>query len=220
MEALRKFGSDCGNIEMIVHSGQNIPVSRKDNFLDLMKSRKLDARMAIMSMSKNEEDFLIFERYDPSLFTNILISTSNLTFGENANLHSHDYFELTFIIQGEVEVQVEKKIRTYKQGDVLLLNCNTRHSEEHLKKNSSVIYLGLSKEYLQSWPVDDEELNKSKTIFASFIKNNVNDIEKRNKDYIEFFYNQEKAYPSEAKQNIDGDYFRIKNASTRLHDCY
>ena len=200
MEALRKFGSDCGNIEMIVHSGQNIPFSHKDNFLDLMKSRKLDARMAITSMSKNEEDILIFERYDPSLFTNIVINTCNLTFGKNANLHSHDYFELTFIIQGEVEVQVEKKIRTYKQGDVLLLNRNTRHSEEYLKKNSSVFYLGLSEEYLQSWPVDDEELNKSKTIFASFLKNNVNDMEKRNKDYVEFFYNQEKAHPSEANK--------------------
>lgn len=48
----------------------------------------------------------------------------------NQELHYHDFFELLYVIQGEMYQQIESERHLYPAGSLCLLNCNVRHQEE------------------------------------------------------------------------------------------
>ena len=45
-------------------------------------------------------------------------------------LHKHNYYEMTFVLRGEVDIRIEDEVHRYQQGDVCLLNRNTYHVEQ------------------------------------------------------------------------------------------
>lgn len=45
-------------------------------------------------------------------------------------LHQHDYFELAYVIHGEMIQNIENRRHLYREGSLCLLNRRTRHAEE------------------------------------------------------------------------------------------
>ncbi len=185
------FNSNSGLIDMSIDGTHKVPQSYNMSFLELTKARSISTRVAVTVMSKKEGRPLLYQLNDLHQTADVEVDVSKIAFSPNDNLHSHDYFELTFVAEGEVEMQIETRVHTYKAGDVLLLNRNTRHSEERLKDGTTIYYLCLTREYMLEWPKEDEQLLASKAAMTRFINKNLDDGVRRNKDYIEFLYTAE-----------------------------
>lgn len=57
--------------------------------------------------------------------------------------HTHNYYEMTVVLQGEVDIRIENEVRHYKKGDVCLLNRNTHHTE-HMHPGVTLAFLCFS----------------------------------------------------------------------------
>lgn len=62
-------------------------------------------------------------------------------------MHQHDYYELMYVLEGEVEQQIESSTYLYKKGEGCFINRNTKHCEIS-GKDFFVVYLCLSKSYI------------------------------------------------------------------------
>ncbi|MDO4285445.1 MAG: AraC family transcriptional regulator [Eubacteriales bacterium] len=56
--------------------------------------------------------------------------------------HSHDYFEMTIVLDGELEEWIEGKKIRLRKGDCVLLDKNIRHVER-LDRDITCVYLGI-----------------------------------------------------------------------------
>lgn len=68
-------------------------------------------------------------------------------------LHYHDYFELVYVITGEMYQQIESERHLYPAGSLCLLNCFVRHQEEYSTDHRAV-YLRLPKQLIAEFLVD------------------------------------------------------------------
>ena len=62
-------------------------------------------------------------------------------------VHRHDFFELTYVWQGSVWQTVNASRINLKEGSLLLLDTNVRHSLERVDKDTFVINIMMTKEY-------------------------------------------------------------------------
>lgn len=63
-------------------------------------------------------------------------------------LHSHDFYELTFVLSGELKMRIEDEYITYHQGECCLCNKNIHHVEIMDHSTEIVLFL-LKEEYLR-----------------------------------------------------------------------
>lgn len=66
-------------------------------------------------------------------------------------LHNHDYFELMFVRNGTLKLQIENTIYTYHEGDACLFDRNIHHAEVQ-QTNTSILYCCITKDFLDNWP--------------------------------------------------------------------
>lgn len=83
----------------------------------------------------------------------INIELDNPTFPFLTNFHNHDYFELVYCVNDKFEMQIESELCMMQQGDVCILNPAIRHFETY-QADTAVIFMVLSRDYLESWPRD------------------------------------------------------------------
>lgn len=62
-------------------------------------------------------------------------------------LHQHDYYEILFVLNGEIYQNIENQRHLYPEGSCCLLNKNVRHCEEH-STDYRVVFLELSEHLL------------------------------------------------------------------------
>lgn len=98
--------------------------------------------------------------------------------------HRHDYFELMFVIDGEIDIMIETGIYHYKRGDACLINRNTRH-HECFNSNFHIRYLCISRDFFLQAKCSLKDFQASKKIIR-FFQRNLDDETKKNKDYIDF----------------------------------
>lgn len=81
---------------------------------------------------------------------------------KRSNLHSHDYYELLYIIDGEMREEFEDEVITLKRGEATLLNKNIIHGEQLGETAFSAIYIDLSdfcaERLLQYYRPDDSSI--------------------------------------------------------------
>jgi AraC-like DNA-binding protein/quercetin dioxygenase-like cupin family protein len=132
-------------------------------------------------------------------------------------LHNHNYFEMVFVLDGEMDVQIESGKYHYRKGDGYLLNRNIRHTEM-LTGSWKTLYLCFWKECLLEWPKKLADLAVCNKSIYNFFSRNFEDEIKNNKDYIDFHiqHNAEEYFP--AKEILDSLYNEItkKDAGFQL----
>lgn len=104
----------------------------------------------------------------------------------NSPLHSHDYYELTFVESGSYDIAIEDKKYSLSTGDLLLLNRNTKHSELNNFSHSTNVYLSFEEKYFEDYIDHFGNLFVKNGIIDKFIKNNACKDFLNNKDYILF----------------------------------
>lgn len=63
-------------------------------------------------------------------------------------LHSHDFYELTFVLSGELNMRIEDEYITYRPGECCLCNKNIHHVEV-MDHNTEIVLFLLKEEYLR-----------------------------------------------------------------------
>ena len=71
-----------------------------------------------------------------------LVSTGGL------RLHSHDFYELTFVLSGKLKMRIEDEYITYFSGECCLCNKNIHHVEV-MDRNTEIVLFLLKEEYLR-----------------------------------------------------------------------
>lgn len=79
-----------------------------------------------LNVQQNTATFLEFTNSGHNYVFNTLSALKDL--GDRP-LHNHDFYEMTFILSGEVELIIEKESVRYKAGECCLCNRNIRHKE-------------------------------------------------------------------------------------------
>ena len=106
-------------------------------------------------------------------------------------LHSHDFYELTIVLSGEVTLQIENEFVTYYPGDCCLCNRNIHHRELQTHDFELLLFM-FKEEYIRSVIEEDVLYDDSgnpyytKNVFHRlFMKNEKGSIYTA-KEYIDF----------------------------------
>jgi AraC-like DNA-binding protein/mannose-6-phosphate isomerase-like protein (cupin superfamily) len=129
---------------------------------------------------------IIYKVMDPNKPFNGPVDSNLVEFG----VHQHDFFELLYVLDGELTQHIENKSYRYKKGDACLLNRNIRHSEE-LSEGCTVIYFKLSCGYIRdildiskdSGDISEASCNSE---IARFIISNLDEEARYERDYLDF----------------------------------
>ena len=134
---------------------------------------------------KSEDDILTFSCIDSKKAFYATINSSGFDL-LSFQLHRHDFFECMLVMEGELEVEIEKEIYRYRRGDLCLINCNLCHKEDY-SKDFQAIYLCLKKEYLEVW-AEEEMAGLGNGRVTGFLKENLVGKVQKSKNYLDFIY--------------------------------
>jgi len=129
---------------------------------------------------------IIYKVMDPNKPFKGPVDSALVEFGE----HQHDFFELLYVLEGELTQHIENKSYRYKKGDACLLNRNIRHSEE-LSEGCTVIYFKLSCSYIREildLAKEASGVNESAehSKIAQFMISNLDEEARYERDYLDF----------------------------------
>lgn len=140
-----------------------------------------------------------------------------------SKMHNHDFWEIIFVESGTLKIQIESAVYSLDEGDVCILNRATRHMEYFLQ-NQSLIYLTLSLEYINSWPIDSNVAFQRP--MSHLLENRNNSPRYQNKDFILARAKNKDAYHSainliqsikdELQENMPGSKYIVRGIIYRL----
>lgn len=140
----------------------------------------------------NPDDNFIVSYFCPDFSSNI-----SLSYEEAQSIvycrthHQHDFFELLYVIKGEMFQTIENKRHLYPEGSLCLLNRNIYHTEE-FSTDFRTVFLSISPELIEGILRDTEsfffsnERNQKKTLPDQFFSSNLNVKTMFAREYIDF----------------------------------
>jgi AraC-like DNA-binding protein len=186
-------------MKLTYQSSENIQIPLSEQRL-LLEGRENGQYQALNSID------LVFETVHPadklqnfivSYFTPTSSSNMVLSYEEasreiySRGLHHHDYFEMVYIIRGEMYQIIENKRHLYTEGSLCLLNKNIRHTEEYAS-DFRAAFLSLPVPLIESIINDSEtflfpsEKTDDNQQLFSFFSNNMATGTAAIREYIDF----------------------------------
>lgn len=105
------------------------------------------------------------------------------------HLHHHDYYELMFVIDGEIYQNIEHTRHLYPKGSCCLLNKNVYHTEEY-RSDNRICFLQFSSEMISrllTFPVFfDAEDTAYPEHLKSFFQADLSEGSTSEKEYMDF----------------------------------
>lgn len=154
----------------------HLPVSReKGEFYDLYNI--------------NNNFLLFFIDYSKSYSTQMILDPATRVFNRNvtspltlSTLHRHQYFELVFVIEGQLDLMIEKVHHRLYPHDACMINTNVRHVEEYTS-DFAALYISLKSDFLSASGVFQNAGHSTGELLNFFRRNqsNTEDI-----DYLNF----------------------------------
>ncbi len=75
-----------------------------------------------------------------------VIYTRDIINGQKTQLHTHDYIELGYVLKGGFKQKILGKDISFKEGELFLIDKNCIHQDYLFRKNSNVLFIGMSNE--------------------------------------------------------------------------
>lgn len=186
--AHKKYNSDYGSLEIQNLKGDpSTIIPDKSEYLNFTNTRMSSSLLATSTLSASDGGPLLFTRTDAQQAVSMAIQHDRLHRSLANRMHRHDFFALSIIASGTIEIQIETQRRQYQAGDVVIVNRNTRHAEDILR-NAALYDIELSKDYLIQWPEADELFTYMDETQRQFFSKNLSNESKRNRNFIEFRY--------------------------------
>ncbi len=82
--------------------------------------------------------------------------------GEKTQLHTHDYIELAYVVEGEFRQRILGRDIVFSKGDLCLIDKNCLHQDYLLKKPAIVLFLGIANDIFSE--IMDETVATQKII--------------------------------------------------------
>lgn len=129
-------------------------------------------------------------------------------------LHQHSYYELLYVLDGELYQIIESSRHVYPAGSCCLLNLNVRHTEE-FSTDFQAIFLALSRDFLQDLFCKDqvlyftEEQQRADSRIQSFFEHYMDTETENEKAYIDFIPCDGKADIQEYMHRIFSNIYKI-----------
>lgn len=114
---------------------------------------------------KQDQNTLI--ELSPYGHRHVSFSEKEYPFINNRSLHQHDYFEVIFVLSGNVIQHVESKKYCYFPGEGCVLNRNIRHREE-FSTDFEAVFLLLTDDFLKSLIEHDIHYSAADTCHSYF----------------------------------------------------
>ncbi len=99
-------------------------------------------------------------------------------------MHRHGYYEMMYVMDGEVGQQIDRETYRFAAGHACLLNKNVRHSEV-LAGDCTLIYLCFSDEYVREL-CDNNSIKRKARILYAFVMDNLDGSAASLQDYLLF----------------------------------
>lgn len=77
--------------------------------------------------------------------------------GDKTQLHTHDYIELTYVVEGEFTQRIMGKDVRFKKGELCLIDKNCVHQDYLFAENSIILFIGLANAAFDEAMVDKIE---------------------------------------------------------------
>jgi AraC-like DNA-binding protein/mannose-6-phosphate isomerase-like protein (cupin superfamily) len=154
--------------------------------------------MAEKSIYKGQ---IIYKEIDPNKPYRGPVDSKLVDFGA----HQHDFFELLYVLDGELTQHIENKFYRYKKGDACFLNRNIRHSEE-MSDGGTVIYLKFSCGYIReildlSKDAGDTGESSCSSEITRFVISNLDEGARYERDFLDFSATLRSTNPREHSTN-------------------
>ncbi len=115
------------------------------------------------------------------------------------HMHQHDYYEIVFVIRGELHQLIENVQHIYTAGSCCILNKNVRHTEV-FDSDCQVAFLAISDEFLSdviselSSNYFDVERNHTPSTLQEFFVNNSDASGSTQKNYVDLIPLKDEAW--------------------------
>ncbi len=152
-------------------------------------------RLQIISFDPESDDrYYMMSSLEPDLGIYMSMTRKESAVLLSSALHHHDYYELMFILEGNVYQKIENQRHLYPAGSCCLLNRNVRHTEEYLDENGAfrILFLQMSHDFLRltydlfSLHLFQIEQSARSTDLAQFLQLNLQSSSLTDKDYVDF----------------------------------
>lgn len=115
-------------------------------------------------VEETEDIFILCWRLsDKGLYANIKPYKKNFVYhtgfndGDRTQLHTHDYIELAYVIEGEFSQRIMGKDVLFKKGEICLIDKNCIHQDFLYASNSIILFIGLANAAFDEAMVDNIE---------------------------------------------------------------
>lgn len=82
--------------------------------------------------------------------------------------HTHDYYELLYVMDGEVNEWIEDECLSLHRGDAILLDKNVRHAEQY-GSFANCVFLSLDTKCIQNLLANEPPFSEGKTVMQFFL---------------------------------------------------
>ena len=178
---------------------KSVPISPDSNIVEVHNQDSRRTYMEILSpiqmtleycRGTADDDFINILMVSPEQNFYYRINTgSSLNKFNSRQPHRHDFFELMFILEGEIYQQIEGNDYQYSAGMCCIINRNIEHREKFYGE-AKVLFIGLSSELISQLILEqnnfffqNEHFNGN-SIF-DFLRNNIETDEQKN--YLDIF---------------------------------
>lgn len=79
-------------------------------------------------------------------FEQNIIYTRDIIDGQKTQLHTHDYIELGYVVEGEFKQRILGKDIKFKKGELFLIDKNCVHQDYIFTNDSATLFIGMSNE--------------------------------------------------------------------------
>ena len=130
----------------------------------LPENHKLGARLVCPEYSKSVQEvktypllgqdrsFLLCWNFDSpgNLYATMMPSPENFCYhysyseGKYTQLHTHDYLELSYVVEGEFHQRILNKDVVFQKGDLCLIDKNCLHQDYLTDQSGVVLFIGIA----------------------------------------------------------------------------
>lgn len=121
-----------------------------------------DVDVKAFPLTKNNDIFILCWnlKKDGRFYATIRPSNNSLSYGdtfvsgEKTQLHTHNYIELAYVVEGEFQQRILGKDIKFKKGELCLIDKNCLHQDYLFRSESTIIFIGLANEIFDEVMVD------------------------------------------------------------------
>jgi YesN/AraC family two-component response regulator len=131
--------------------------------------------------------------------------------GLRTQIHSHNYAEFGYVVEGQYHTQIEGRNYLFNKGDIFLIDKDTPHAEYLYRKNQAVLFFSIGNSFFDKSMHHDVHDSKTEDFLRRFV------ISGREKyHFVRFVPKADKFQIPELFENILSELWQPHPGSTHL----